>query len=94
MKDNSILRMHWRVKSRIMNKAILSLSILVVLTSCAIIRPGEVGVKQRLGKLSDNVLEEGSHMYNPFITKVIHTNHQSLCPVSSFMDPTALVENN
>jgi prohibitin 1 len=60
-----------------MKKTILSLSSLVIFASCAIIRPGEVGVKQRLGKLSDNVLEEGSHVYNPFITKVIRTKIQT-----------------
>lgn len=48
-------------------------AILVVtfFTSCAVIRPGEVGVKQKIGKLSDKVLDEGPHLYNPFVTKVI-----------------------
>lgn len=44
---------------------------MTILGSCTIIRPGEVGVKQRIGKLSENVLDEGPHMYNPFITKII-----------------------
>ena len=60
-----------------MKKPILFLAILALATSCAIIRPGEVGVKQRLGKLSETVLEEGSHMYNPLITKVIRTKIQT-----------------
>lgn len=43
----------------------------VFFSSCAVIRPGEVGVKQKIGKLSDNILEEGAHLYNPFATKIV-----------------------
>jgi regulator of protease activity HflC (stomatin/prohibitin superfamily) len=45
--------------------------VLTFFTSCAVIRPGEVGVKQKIGKLSENILEEGPHLYNPFVTKII-----------------------
>jgi len=50
-----------------------SLFVLVslLLSSCVIIRPGEVGVKQRFGRLSDKVMPEGAHAYNPFGTKII-----------------------
>jgi regulator of protease activity HflC (stomatin/prohibitin superfamily) len=48
----------------------------MVLTSCAVIRPGEVGVKQKLGKLSKTSHFQGAIWYNPFITKVIRTNIQ------------------
>lgn len=53
----------------------LSLAILL-LSSCAIIRPGEVGVKQTLGKLSDKSYMQGAVWYNPFVTKIIITNTQ------------------
>lgn len=43
------------------------------LSSCAIIRPGEVGVKQRLGKLSDRVYDQGAYLYNPFVTVMVKT---------------------
>lgn len=46
-------------------------------TSCSIVRPGEVAVKQRLGKLSKNVYSEGVVGYNPFVTKVIKTSTQT-----------------
>lgn len=39
--------------------------------SCTVIRPGQVGVKQKLGKLSEQIMDEGSHLYNPFVTKII-----------------------
>lgn len=59
------------------NFKIIYLSILVLLiSSCAIIRPGEVGVKQNFGKLSENVTKQGALWYNPFTTKVIRTNVQ------------------
>jgi len=47
-----------------------------LISSCVIIRPGEVGVKQKLGILSDNVHKQGSVWYNPFITRVIRTSVQ------------------
>jgi prohibitin 1 len=48
----------------------------LLLSSCAIIRPGEAGVKQRLGKLSGKVQTQGVVWYNPFISKVIKTSVQ------------------
>lgn len=46
-------------------------------TSCAIIRPGEVGVKQKLGKLSNKVHLQGSVFYNPFISRIIKVSIQT-----------------
>jgi len=62
-----------------MKKYILLVSVFAVLslTSCAIVRPGEVGVKQRLGKLSDEVNIQGPVFYNIFTSKVIMTSIQT-----------------
>jgi prohibitin 1 len=49
----------------------------MLLTSCAVIRPGEVGVKQKLGKLSDEIATEGTMFYNPFTSKVVKTSIQT-----------------
>ena len=46
----------------------------LVLSSCAVIRPSEVGIKQRLGKLSENVATQGTLLYNPFTSKVVKTS--------------------
>lgn len=51
-------------------------AVLMFITSCAIIRPGEVGVKQKLGKLSDKSHLQGAVWFNPFTTRVIKTNIQ------------------
>jgi prohibitin 1 len=39
--------------------------------SCAIVRPGEVGVKRTMGKLKPGILQTGPHPFNPFVSKVI-----------------------
>ena len=49
----------------------------MLVSSCAVIRPGEVGIKQRLGKLSDKVATQGIVSYNPFTSKVIKTSIQT-----------------
>lgn len=50
---------------------LLSMLIVIILSSCAIVKPGEVGIKQRLGKLSKRTYNEGTVGFNPFITRVI-----------------------
>jgi prohibitin 1 len=39
-----------------------------LLCSCAIIRPGEVGIKQKLGKIKSDHLSQGPYFFNPFTT--------------------------
>jgi prohibitin 1 len=50
------------------------ISPLFFLVGCAVVRPGEVGIKQTLGKLSKNVKTQGSIVYNPFVSKVLITS--------------------
>jgi prohibitin 1 len=47
-----------------------------LISSCTIIRPGQVGVKQKLGKLSEKTHVQGAVWFNPFTTRVIKTNIQ------------------
>jgi prohibitin 1 len=47
------------------------LAFIFLFSSCVVIRPGQVGVKQRLGKISDVALGEGPKGYNPFTTSII-----------------------
>lgn len=46
----------------------------LMLWSCAIVRPGEVGLRQKLGKLSEKTHTQGAVWFNPFTTKVIKTS--------------------
>jgi prohibitin 1 len=55
--------------------AILVATILV--SSCAVIRPGEAGVKQKLGKLDSEVVTQGTVFFNPFTSKVIKESIQT-----------------
>lgn len=60
------------MKKLIHGQYILLLVISVLfLSGCAVIRPGEVGVKQRLGKLDDKVRQPGTVLVNPITTKVV-----------------------
>lgn len=50
---------------------LLFMSAALIFSSCAVIRPGEVGVKQTLGKLNDKPVEEGVRFFNPFTTTFV-----------------------
>lgn len=52
------------------NFLLILLSIALTQVSCTVIRPGEVGVKSRFGKLSPNIKEAGLVGYNPFTSRV------------------------
>lgn len=53
-------------------KSVIALSFAALFfASCAVVRPGEVGVKARFGKLTGNVNEGGLMVYNPFFSRVI-----------------------
>lgn len=43
----------------------------IFFTSCAIVRPGEVGVRKFLGRLRGNVINPGPAFINPFTTSLI-----------------------
>ena len=53
-----------------MKQTITIIAASIAITSCSIIRPGEVGVKTRLGNLSDPK-SSGMIAYNPLTSKVI-----------------------
>lgn len=50
---------------------IVSFLIVILLSSCAVIRQGEIGMKQKIGKLEQKILLPGAVGYNPFITRII-----------------------
>jgi len=55
-----------------MKKTFLNLIIIsVVISSCAVVNPGEVGVKQQLGKLKGEVNNQGLVILNPLITELV-----------------------
>lgn len=60
-----------------MKKFITLLFAASLLSSCAVIRPGEIGVKQTLGKFTGDVKTEGTVFYNPITSKVIKESSQT-----------------
>lgn len=60
---------------KIKSKLILSLLLVAIfsfsISSCGIVRPGEVGVKQRLGKIKGGVRKPGMYLHNPFFSKIV-----------------------
>jgi regulator of protease activity HflC (stomatin/prohibitin superfamily) len=42
-----------------------------ILSSCTVVRQGEVGVKRKLGRISPEPLQEGVRGFNPFLTTII-----------------------
>ncbi|WP_425389893.1 prohibitin family protein [Ekhidna sp.] len=50
---------------------LVSTSIVLIMSACAVVRQGEVGVKRKMGKLSSKTIESGSQVYNPFTSVII-----------------------
>jgi regulator of protease activity HflC (stomatin/prohibitin superfamily) len=46
----------------------------LVLPSCAVVRPNQVAVKSKLGRINEKIRQPGPVFYNPFVTRVIKMN--------------------
>lgn len=55
----------------LLSRLMIVLILPTFLTGCAIVRPGEVGVKQRFGQLDDKIHGPGMVAMNPFATTLI-----------------------
>jgi len=55
-------------------KGALSLLALATMASCTVVRPGQIGMKQSIGKLKPGVITTGAKLFNPFTTKIIKIN--------------------
>jgi prohibitin 1 len=74
----SLLRLTLLLTNSItMKKQLAMIAAFLLITSCAVIRPGEAGIKQRLGKLDDKVTTQGTIVFNPFTTRVIKESIQT-----------------
>ena len=50
---------------------IITLIITSIITSCTVIRQGEIGVKRKIGKLNQQIIPPGSVGYNPIVSRII-----------------------
>jgi prohibitin 1 len=71
-----------------MKKVALSLALFCHLLSCTVVRPGEVALKQKLGKLAPNELAQGPHSFNPFVTQIFKINVQTVELIQPIALPT------
>lgn len=53
------------------------LTLLLLTSSCAVVRPGEAGIKQKLGKLDSEITTQGTIFYNPLTTRVLKESIQT-----------------
>jgi regulator of protease activity HflC (stomatin/prohibitin superfamily) len=54
-----------------MRNTLFFLLVAISVTSCTIIRPGETGVKRKLGKLGHTAYDPGIRFYNPFLSTIL-----------------------
>lgn len=47
------------------------------MSSCAVVRQGEVGIKRKVGKLNPTIYQPGAVTFNPFTTRVIKVSTQT-----------------
>ncbi len=50
---------------------ILGLGFALILSSCTVVRQGEVGVKRTIGKIHEKPLMEGARLFNPLVTTIM-----------------------
>lgn len=58
-------------------KGFLLVMTITFLSSCAVIREGEVGVKRRFGKFDDKPYTQGLKIFNPFTTTIVRVPTQT-----------------
>ncbi len=56
---------------KFLNKTLVVCILTTILTSCAIVRQDEVGVRRRMGKLIPRVLSAGMYVVNPFTATIL-----------------------
>ena len=66
----------------------VSMLVLTIMTSCAVIRPGEVGIKQTLGRITREDMKPGAYGYNPFVTIVKKINTRTVEALNDLDVPT------
>jgi len=74
---------------RIVTSIALAGMVVGMSTSCAVIRPGQIGIKQRFGKIIGTPIEQGVKFYNPFIGQIVRINVRTVECISRLTLPTS-----
>jgi prohibitin 1 len=75
-----------RNKSLFMAPALIALALF--LQQCVVVHPGEMGIKQTLGKIKGKPNTQGLRWFNPFVSKVILFNIQTVEAYNTLPLPT------
>jgi regulator of protease activity HflC (stomatin/prohibitin superfamily) len=57
---------------------ILAIFTSLLLVSCSIVKPSQIGVKSTLGKINGKIRQPGPVFYNPFVTRVLKVNVRTM----------------
>jgi regulator of protease activity HflC (stomatin/prohibitin superfamily) len=55
-------------------KAGVLLAFACLFQQCAVVRPGQIGIRQRLGVIKGKPISQGTRWYNPFTSRIIKIN--------------------
>src|SRR5882757_9456159 len=66
----------------------MSLLVLISMSSCSVIRPGQVCIKQSLGKITRENMTPGAYLYNPFVSTVKKINTRTVEALNDLDVPT------
>lgn len=66
----------------------VSAIVLTIMTSCSVVRPGQVGIKQTLGKIRRENMQPGAYLYNPFVSSVKKINTRTVEAYNALDVPT------
>jgi prohibitin 1 len=76
------------MKNSVVIKAALLGSIILLFQQCAVVRPGEIGIKQTLGVIHARPSMQGVTFFNPFVSKVIKINVRTVEVFNNLPLPT------
>jgi prohibitin 1 len=66
------------MKSSCLKSLTLLSTIFLLMSSCTVVRQGEVGVKRTFGKYSDKIFTSGLKSYNPFTSTIVKVPAQTV----------------
>lgn len=76
------------MKTSFIRKAIALPAIAFLFQQCAIVRPGEIGIKQSLGVIKGKPIKQGVKWYNPFTSKIVKINVRTVESFNNLPLPT------
>lgn len=64
-------------KNFLFKNTLIVLILSTIFASCTVIREGEVGIKRKLGKYSDETYTSGLRTFNPFVAQIVKLSTQT-----------------